>query len=343
MIDKEISLITNIGSDSMNANTSLGNKRKRPRDRVNPAFHISYSSLKELNKIIIEYAKIQGSVNYKEFLTQIGMKGNLAIAHGFLVDMGIIVGDVQKSSTDLGRDLGRALINGTESEIIKCWCEVIEKNGFCIKLLEDIKQHGKIKRGEFQKRIFYFADYPDPGANYRVGANALIRIFMLAGYITKSGPYYSVSPKYDDFEKKQILINDSDLFVTKSYILALENITHQNFDVTRLVKYCNEINDNYRLKNYSSVIFLCRAVLDHCPPVFGFPTLESLSEQLPTRNSLKKISSRLNTSPKKIADHHIHKRIGVKEVLPVLEEIDFKNDMNFLIGRIVEELSINKL
>jgi len=126
-------------------------------------------------------------------------------------------------------------------------------------------------------------------------------------------------------------------FVSLDLIEQLESIEGDAFDIARLVKYCHEINDNFQRGNYHSVIFLARAILDHCPPVFGQPHFDAVVAHYKGR-SFKDVAKRLNSSLKKIADYHIHKQIGRKEVLPVEEELDFSPDLNFLLARIIENL-----
>jgi hypothetical protein len=126
-------------------------------------------------------------------------------------------------------------------------------------------------------------------------------------------------------------------FIDATLIGQLQSIASKDFDLTRLIRYCEEINNNFKLKNYSSVIFLARAILDHCPPIFGQTSFDAVAAQY-GGISFKSVAQRLNVSLKKIADHHIHKQIGKKEVLPVPEEIDFSNNLNFLLARIIEKL-----
>jgi len=135
--------------------------------------------------------------------------------------------------------------------------------------------------------------------------------------------------------RNQVKVNRH--FVSPDLIEQLESIEGNIFDPARLVKYCHEINDNFQRRNYYSVIFLARAILDHCPPVFGQPHFDAVVAHYKGR-SFKDVAERLNSSLKKIADYHIHKQIGRKEVLPVEEELDFSPDLNFLMARIIENL-----
>jgi len=126
-------------------------------------------------------------------------------------------------------------------------------------------------------------------------------------------------------------------FIDESLIVEIKDSSSDQFDTIRLAKYCEEINDNFERGNFSSVIFLSRAVLDHCPPIFNQSSFASVAANSKGK-SFKRVALRLNESLKNIADHHIHRQISPKELLPSLPEIDFSNDLNYLLARIVEIL-----
>src|SRR3990170_5856206 len=65
-------------------------------------------------------------------------------------------------------------------------------------------------------------------------------------------------------------------FISQDLIDKLGGLQSSTYDLSRLVQYCKEINDNFRMQNFSAVAFLSRAILDHCPPVFGQPNFESV-------------------------------------------------------------------
>lgn len=126
-------------------------------------------------------------------------------------------------------------------------------------------------------------------------------------------------------------------FISPETIDSLRRAQSTEFDLSRLVKYCEEINTNFGLGNYSSVVFLSRAIVDHCPPIFHQSNFQSVIAHA-KGGSFKDIARRLDESLKRIANHHIHKQIGRTEVLPTAQEIDFSKELNFLLGRILENL-----
>lgn len=53
------------------------------------------------------------------------------------------------------------------------------------------------------------------------------------------------------------------------------------FDLTKLLALIAELNDNCASKHTYAAHALLRAVLDHVPPVFGYPDVRGSGEQLP--------------------------------------------------------------
>ena len=232
------------------------------------------------------------------------------------------------------------------------------QQGFIIRDREIQSRHyvGKTVTGQ---QAFWSNDLPintaillDSAVGIALTKKLRVRIERLRAFVVGVCGYYGMNPVVKNtkgiiaIEGVDKVISNSSVpvpqtqgrnFIDIQIIEHLRNTTNKNFDLSRLVRYCEETNDNFRLGNYSSVIFLTRAILDHCPPIFGYKNFDNVAAQY-GGSSFKSIAQRLNTSLKKIADHHIHKQIGKKEVLPVQEEIDFSNDINFLLARIVEIL-----
>ena len=215
-------------------------RRKKQKEPEKPIFHLPQSSLKKINNIIKGYFQILGVARYKEVAESIGERNaNVTVAHGFLKDLKIIEGgDYQKSISSLGRELGKALSFEGPEEVKREWRKVIENNKFCMQLLIDIKQMGKVTRKEFQNRIFSSANYFQIRADHRVGANTLIQIFELAGYVSEQDGNYIVSASEKELWIKQHNLADiaTDYFIAQNHIAGLEKHHYSKFDTTRLVK-----------------------------------------------------------------------------------------------------------
>jgi len=108
-----------------------------------------------------------------------------------------------------------------------------------------------------------------------------------------------------------------------------------NFDLSRLIKVCEEINASYRHQAYHAVAALTRALLDHVPPIFGVRKFEEVANNYAGSKSFKEAMEHLQNSARKIGDAHLHTQIRAKEVLPVAAQVNFSNSVDFLLSEIV--------
>jgi hypothetical protein len=130
-------------------------------------------------------------------------------------------------------------------------------------------------------------------------------------------------------------------FISTSRIQELRNINSQQFDLVRLIKLCDEVNSNYKFKNFMSVVIICRAILDHVPPIFGFDSFDKVVNNYggPKMNkSFKGNMSHLNISLRNIADKYLHQVIRTTESLPNETQINFSQDLDVLLEEIVRIL-----
>ena len=59
-------------------------------------------------------------------------------------------------------------------------------------------------------------------------------------------------------------------FINSTRLDELKAITHPDFDLSKLIQLCEELNDNFDRSNYLSVGMIGRTILNHVPPIFGF-------------------------------------------------------------------------
>lgn len=153
-------------------------------------------------------------------------------------------------------------------------------------------------------------------------------------------------------EAKQILdflINQEDFFseatkdaisipyVDQSRIEQLRNIKSEDYDLTRLIAQCEELNDASNRGNSYSVILLVRAIIDHIPPIFGKKNFKEVANNYGSK-SFKESMDRLENSSRKIADSSIHQQIRRKESLPNKTLVNFSNDLDVLLAEVVRIL-----
>jgi hypothetical protein len=132
--------------------------------------------------------------------------------------------------------------------------------------------------------------------------------------------------------------HSSDIFVDESRIEQLKAIDSKQYDLTKLIELCKELNICYESEAYLSVAMLTRALLDHVPPIFGVNTFAEVANNYKGSQSFKESMLHLEKSCRKIADAHLHIPIRDKEVLPSKIQVNFTNDVDVLLGEIIRLL-----
>jgi hypothetical protein len=133
------------------------------------------------------------------------------------------------------------------------------------------------------------------------------------------------------------ILNTHD-FIDHSRIAALKDIKIKDFDLIRLIKYCEELNFNFKYGNYLSVAMLSRAIIDHIPPIFGKKTFAEVANNYGTQ-SFKNSTKTLDQSLRNIADNFLHQTIRKRESLPVLTQVNFSQSLDVLLSEIIRFLN----
>jgi hypothetical protein len=127
-------------------------------------------------------------------------------------------------------------------------------------------------------------------------------------------------------------------FVDLSRLSALRASKSPQWDLTRLIKLCEELNVAYSNDCFMSVAMLVRSILDHVPPLLGKQTFADIASNYAGPSSFKKSMQNLQQSLRNIADAHLHVPIRRREVLPTGQQVDFHKDLDVLLGEIVRTL-----
>src|SRR3989338_190343 len=122
--------------------------------------------------------------------------------------------------------------------------------------------------------------------------------------------------------KKQIAKSGAYNFVNQSRIRELKTIKNDDFDITKLIRFCEELNSAFSLENFLSTAMLVRAIADHIPPIFGKTSFTEVANNHGSK-SFKESMKNLDNSSRKISDAHLHTQIRKKEVLPNSNQVDF--------------------
>lgn len=134
---------------------------------------------------------------------------------------------------------------------------------------------------------------------------------------------------------------ESESFVNFDRIRQIEAIQNNSFDKRKLVKMLHELNLAYAGGTYLSCIFLLRRVIDHVPPLFnGSKNFSEVANNYSSGGtSFKKAMQHLENTAKKIADSHIHTPIRKHDDLPTKSQVEFKPDLDLLLGEVVRLLN----
>lgn len=126
-------------------------------------------------------------------------------------------------------------------------------------------------------------------------------------------------------------------FVGAALISQLQLVKSSAFDLAKLVRFCEELNDCYRRGNYLSCALLIRATINHVPPIFGVQTFGQAVAG--AGRSVKTILSKLEDEARPIADLHTHMLIRAKEPLPTKNQVEpYKASFEVLIQEVLVQL-----
>ncbi|MFT6922037.1 MAG: hypothetical protein ACJA1C_001035 [Crocinitomicaceae bacterium] len=133
-------------------------------------------------------------------------------------------------------------------------------------------------------------------------------------------------------ESHQQEVNDD--FVDVTRIATLKALDSNKFDLSRLIAFCDEINDNYKRENYYSVAMIGRSILNHVPPVFKCENFETVTKEYGS-SSFRKNMKHLDTSLRGIADSYVHSMIRSKELKPTKVQVNYSQDLDLLLDELI--------
>jgi len=144
----------------------------------------------------------------------------------------------------------------------------------------------------------------------------------------------------DDYisAEQQKVESKADIYVAEERINDLRSLQNPKYDPTKLIKLCEELNQNYKWKNYFAVGALLRTILDHIPPIFEKKTFGHVASEHTWGKSHKDLITRLYKSAKKIADNLLHAHIRKRESLPNKTRVNFTPELDILLGEILIKL-----
>lgn len=138
--------------------------------------------------------------------------------------------------------------------------------------------------------------------------------------------------------KQQKVEPEADNYVAEERIKDLWSLQNPIYDPTKLIKLIEELNQNYKWKNYFAVGALLRTILHHIPPIFEMKNFEHVASEYNWGKSNKDLIMRLYQSAKNIADNLLHSNIRKRESLPKKTRVNFAPELDVLLGEILIRL-----
>lgn len=135
-------------------------------------------------------------------------------------------------------------------------------------------------------------------------------------------------------ELDKMLQSNYHKYVDEGRLEELKSIKNDDFDLTKLIKYCEELNSSYGDERYHSSVMLLRSIIDHIPPIFKCEKFSEVTNNYECEKSFKDSMKNLENSSRKIADSFLHSPIRKREILPNSTQVNFSNDLDVLLGEI---------
>lgn len=152
-------------------------------------FKLPVSSYEELVKLFQAYANVKDgtTVSLDQISQATGISRTIVSKNnGFLVQVGVIDSEGnKKSTTDIGRSLGRAYTSKIYDEVERIWKEIISEVDFLSRMVSAVRIRNGMDRANFVNHIIYSSGLKDSKES-RAGAGAVIDIFKSVGILNEA-------------------------------------------------------------------------------------------------------------------------------------------------------------
>jgi hypothetical protein len=123
-------------------------------------------------------------------------------------------------------------------------------------------------------------------------------------------------------------------YVNIQRIDELRCVNGTSYDLSKLVRMCEEINICYSSDAYFATLMLVRSILDHISPIFKCKAFSEIANNYNGGKSFKEAMQRLENTSRKIADSYLHSHIRNSESLPNSTQVKFDSELDFLLAEI---------
>jgi hypothetical protein len=134
-----------------------------------------------------------------------------------------------------------------------------------------------------------------------------------------------------------VVVNNVGYYVDDRLIDQLEGLQHPSWHLGRLTAMLRELNANYAAGHPYSCLVLCRAIIDHIPPIFGFKTFAQVVNMPGVGRSERRLLELLGDN-RFTADHVLHHHISKKADIITLHDVPSRTGMNILVQLAMDAL-----
>lgn len=124
-------------------------------------------------------------------------------------------------------------------------------------------------------------------------------------------------------------------YVDESRIYQVRALQSDDWDFTKLVQLCVELNAAHQSDSRYATAMLVRAITDHVPPLFQCDNFSELAAKYDESGSVARLMRHLDESLRDFADGFLRDPIRPRETLPSEEQVDFRPALDALLAEIV--------
>lgn len=129
--------------------------------------------------------------------------------------------------------------------------------------------------------------------------------------------------------------SNAPIYVDPSRVAELKVLRSDQWDFSRLIELCRELNVAAANECHMSTSFLLRSILNHVAPIFGFDSFARVASEYPFAKSVKTGIQRLQSQGRDGADFHLHQQIRKHESLPAAAQVAFSQELDVLLSEVV--------
>jgi hypothetical protein len=127
-------------------------------------------------------------------------------------------------------------------------------------------------------------------------------------------------------------------YVDPARLSELRSVVSKKWDLTRLVRVCEELNGAFERDAFITCSMLVRSIVDHVPPIFGCKSFSELANNYAGSKSFRGSMQHLDKSLRNHADGNLHTQIRRKESLPTRTQVAFWSDLDKLLEETIRLL-----